>query len=235
MSADWDQSKFDSTLKDYLMAHESSVWPESLNKKAARVAWKALNETPVKERESIAVELSREIEARRKDGSSGKVSIGYVIASKRASKLWPYAKVARTRQALASGRGFDATKLWRSAVRHKFLSMLGGRKASSGFLRVGWISVLQQMASQGVREARTRGPGAKLRGSLKGSVSVASPGKLSVTIQNSAHSLHEKLGGFMRLGEPALQRAFDAETQDMIQYLEGEMRPEADRFNRRQS
>jgi len=57
-----------------------------------------------------------------------------------------------------------------------------------------------------------------------------------VTITNSASSLSD-IGGLAltKYGGPALQRGFDAETADMIAYLEREALKEAtDEFNRAQ-
>ncbi len=231
----WTQQVFDETLIAYLKEHDSGVWPKTLNKKAARITWRALKETPAKEREGIAAELSREINAKREDGSSGTVPIGFVIASKRASKGWTQSpQFRRVQNVRLKGRDASELKAWLSLVRNKFRSMLGGRKAASGFLKVGWISVLRAMAAQGVPEARTSGTGAKIRGSLKGGVVVAKPGSLNVTMENTAHALTEKKVAFMRIGEPALQRAFDAETADMEEYLYREMHPHAEEWNRKQ-
>lgn len=231
----WDQSRFDALLKDYLQAHWSYEWPRILNKKAARLCWRILMETPFKEVNSIEPELLLDVYAKRSDGTAADAPVGYVMAAHRAARDWTSS--ARFRQAqqrmLRYGRS-NELKAWRRHVKDKYKRLLGGRKASVRFIQVGWISVLQSMAAAGIPEARTRQIGtANLRGALKGYVRIAREGDFNVTMTNVARSRHEHSGQFYIKGTAAMQRAFDLEMADLEEYFRKEMAPKADEFNRK--
>ena len=233
MAEGWDQSRFDATLREYLMEHESKVWPQAINKKGFFVALAALKETPRAEPEKIFGELGREITGKREDGTSGPIPISFGIASKRASKAWVRSKqYGRALKRVERGRAAKGLQEWRALFANKLRTMLGGRKASATFLASGWTHVLQKLGPLiGGRYDRS---GARVRGSTKGSADPALPGRLQVVIQNSAAARSEHRGGFHRVGDPALQLAFDRETASMVEHMENEMRPGAEKFNRQQ-
>jgi hypothetical protein len=228
----WNQASFNTTLQAYLKAHKQEVWPKALNKKAAQVAWQALKNTRSVERVTIDEQLNRMVIAERKGGSPGQVPVGYVIAAKRATKKWTSStQFQRAQQARLRGKSGSELKAWRRLVKKTFLGMVGARKRSTAFLRVGWISVLQQMRAKGVPYTGSKGQGVVLRGRLKGGVDIATPGKLTVVMENTANARSENRGGFKRIGEPALQLAMDFVKYDMEDYLS---KAETDKFNRAQ-
>lgn len=66
-------------------------------------------------------------------------------------------------------------------------------------------------------------------GSEKGSATPATSGVWSVkaTIENAAGDNRENHGALVKYGAPALQRAFDAESASMREYIEKKMRESA--------
>lgn len=231
----WSQEVFDRTLQDYLVRHEVEVWPRAINKKGFFLTLKALEESPIKDVKVIETELQQTVLAERADGRSAQAPLGYIIAAKRASKDWSYYKgTASPTIAIRTRFGALGIEAWRQAIAKKFKSMLGGRRSGAGFMRVGWLSVLQILGPIVGGRYNRSAAGSGVHGRPKGAAAPASEGNLVVTIENFANARSEVRGAFMRLGEPALQRAFDRETADMVGYLEGEMRPEAEKFNARQ-
>lgn len=230
----WDQSRFDRTLEAYVRAHYSHEWPRILNKKAARLCYRMIAETPFKEPSLIESELLRDVNARREDGSSGSVPIGYVMAAKRASRTWNKSLAAGWRAMVRGSGGGDELKAWRKAIKDKYRSMLGGRKRSAHFIQVGWISALQSMAAQGVPEASTRKPGTRIHGGLKGHVQIATSDRLNVSMTNTASAKRATSNAFESIGNQAMQRAFAHELADLEKYFHDEMSPGAAEFNRKQ-
>src|SRR6266446_3840320 len=78
-TAQWDQSHFDATLKEYLLAHESKVWPQLVNKKAFYVALGAYQQCQRLQPARLRAELDRPVMATRADGTSGTATIGNIL------------------------------------------------------------------------------------------------------------------------------------------------------------
>jgi hypothetical protein len=237
MPAGWDQSGFDNALKELIKTCEVSKWPRALNKHGFFVTLAALQETERASPEKIFKELGREINAKRENGTSGPLPISIAIAAKRASKSW-------TKQGDISGhsksqKAKELRKLslvaWRNQIAKKLKSMLGGRAASTSFIKAGYVNIIKQLGPLiGGRYDRSGGRGIPVRGSSKGRVDPATPGKLQLVIENSAAAKTEHHGGFHKVADPAFQRALNREANQIIKHLEDEMRPEVDHFNRRQ-
>lgn len=227
-----DTSKFEAATKALLAECYSSAWPRTVNKHAFYTALGAIPITPMVPGLKIAAELGREITAKRADGTSGRVPVGFVIAAKRASKTFGKVRAIRTWQAVQSKRGFDSRKLWIAAIDHKLKTMFGGRMRSAAFIRAGWIGVLAQLGPLiGGRYNRNTG-GSNSRGAFKGSVTPATASNLNCTIRNTAQARSEHRGGLIRHGEPPLQRAVDKEAVNMVKHLEDEMKKSVESFNR---
>lgn len=236
----WDQSRFDATLKDYLLAHESKVWPTLINKKGYYVALAAIAETPKVAAGTIETAMDAQVTARRKDGTTGEVSRVFALAAKKASINWTSSarfQKAVTRQAFGRGGSELELKAWRAEIGARAGSIRGGRKSAAGFIRLGWVYTLKALGpSTGLSYfAGQKEAGAKPRGSTpKGYAVPARQGSLQVVIQNSAQAQSETHGGFKRLGEPALQRAMEKESQSMAEHLSQGMEPGIKEFNSRQ-
>lgn len=237
----WDQSKFDALLREQLMRHTSDTWPNFLNKKMFFVALGAYRNTPVVTRADIDTELMRQIPAKRQDKTVGLVSVGYAMAAKRAAKTYlestHFQRQTRREMAKAMGgrgKGPNYREAWLKHIREVYRSMFGGRVASTGFLRAGFVSIVYQLAPHiGKSRPGVGTAGTKIRGAIKGTIlHLAKPGDYSVTIENRAHARSERHGGFERIGGQALREAFDTEAASMIEHLKQEMQPAADHFNR---
>jgi len=224
-----DTTKYEASLKRLLDECYSSAFPRTVNKHAFYTALGAIPETARTPDIKIAAELGREITAKRADGTTGQVPIGFVIAAKRASKTFGAVRQIRTWQAIQSKRSFNALKLWLAAIDHKLKQMYGGRVASTAFIRAGWAAVLQQLGP--LIGGRYNRSGLHLRGAFKGSVKPATGSDLTCVIRNTAQSRSEHRGGLIRHGEPPLQRAIDKEARNMAKHLEDEMKGPVERFN----
>lgn len=230
MTTGLDTSRYVAAVTALLADCESGAWPRTVNKHAFYTALGTVSETPMVPGLKIAAELGRPITAHRKDGTTGLVPVGFVIAAKRASKTFGKVRSIRTWQAIQSKRGFDSRKLWLAAIDQKLKSMFGGRTRSAAFIRAGWVSVLAQLGP--LIGGRYNRGGANVRGAFKGSVKPATKGNLNCTIINTAQARSEHRAGLIRHGEPALQRGIDKEANNMVKHLEEEMAKPAFNFNR---
>ena len=225
-----DQSKFDSTLQTYLQRLKEEKIPAALNKKAFFVTLGAYGATEMVNPHKIFWELYRPITAKRQDGSSGEVPIGFVIAAKRAHAHW----ASRVGYLMFRNRAPSYSREWQKLVTKKFTGMVGGRQRAAGFIRVGWLGVIQELGPLVARKdgRSISGPKPRMRGGMKGKATPATPGTFRVTIENSAQAKSDKRNGLITHGAPPLQRAFDRETADMATYLEREaLKEETDKFN----
>lgn len=229
----WNQDRFNAALKVYLDRLPQEKIPHALNKKAFFIALRAMQETPKFGPFKIAWELMRPVTARRKDGSSGSVPVGYVLAAKRASHAWVEAsEKARSRKRKSATW---QQKAWVKLIERKFSTMIGARKRALGFIRIGWLSAVKQLNPYVKDKGGAPGSDSslRLRGSMKGSASPAKPGFNSqVMMVNTAQAVSDERYGLIRFGQPALQRAFDIETADITEYLQREALKElTDQFN----
>jgi hypothetical protein len=234
-----DTSKFDSTLVPYLGRLKVEDWPRAINKKLFFVARGAMKYTPKAERGRILGDLLiRTINAKRKDGTTNEVPLGYVLASKRASKKWSSGvafQEAVTAQTF--GGGSAALESWRGAVGREYAKIEASRLRGSGFLKVGWLSVMTELRSlAGLQFGGLGGErGVKLVGRLKSRVEIAKPGTFIGAVGiHLAQAAWDKKEGQYTKGLPALQRALDDEARSMNEHMEQEMRDSTEKFNREQ-
>jgi hypothetical protein len=230
----WDQSRFNETFRRYLDRLESDKIPNAINKKGYFLARRAVTTTRKKEPFQITRELGKVVMATRKDGSTGLVPVGFVVAAIRAAHNWAEAKMTRGEK---NKRSVTTKRAWLMRLRKKFSSMLGGRKQAAGYMALGWHSVVMGLAPY-VRnksgQPYMQNP-ARAHGRPKGRVKLAVPGSPSVMIENIAQARSEKRAGLLRLGGPDLDKAFVEETADMNRFLDEEaLKEETERFNREQ-
>jgi hypothetical protein len=133
------------------------------------------------------------------------------------------------------GKGGDYRDAWLKNLRELNRSLRGGRKASIGFLRAGFVSILYMLGPIVGRPRPGGGADTKIRGAVKGSVlHLASPQNLSITIENRAHSHTEHSGHFESIGAKVMQEAVDAEQAELQRHMEEDMEPHMREFNRKQ-
>ncbi len=219
------------------------MWPQLVNRKGYFIALGAYQETPAVAALQIDLELNRMVTAHRLDGSADRAAIGHIMAAKRGSKnytgtaQWQRAAKRELAQELGGrGSGGDYRSAWRKTVRDEARRLYGGRKATVGFLRAGFISIVYGLAPfVGYSRPSFSSGDTKVRGSVKGTViHLATSDDLNVVIENRAHSRTETAGGFERIGGAALQRAFDREDASMVKHMGEAMQPGFDKFNRSQ-
>lgn len=238
MSSTWDQSVFDETIKQTLMAHESTVWPKCLNKQAFFIVHQAIKETPAVEIGTVLTGLLRPIvPSTSKSGQS--VPVGFVIAAKHAKNHWrggTSLSKAKQFSRLQQGKSANMLKAWRKEVDAALERMLGSRARALAFIRLGWIFTKMDLAKVTGLSVWSGNPSemAKAKGRMKGGASVATASSLSVTIENSAHAQSETRGGFEAHGQPALDRAMEWGNANMREHLESEMEPGIQDFNSKQ-
>lgn len=226
MPKQWDQAPFDAAIARLQKTVKEEKFPAVLNKKGFFIALRAMALTPKKEGFAIAKDLARIVTATRKDGTTGSVPIGWVIAAKRLGKVWPEQKMARGIKR-KSGRE-KLGRAYLAALEKTFDRMLGSRKRAAGFLRVGWLSVVKSLGpyvkSKGSAPRADTG-GSKLIGAMKGTATPARPGWTpTCVIVNSAQARSDHRNGLIRFGAPPLQKAFDLEAADITRYLEEELK-----------
>jgi hypothetical protein len=224
----WDQEKFDSAMDRYFARLDRDKLPRAINKKMFFVALRAMAATPKNDPFAISTSLSRQVMAVRKDGTTGVLPIGWIIAAKRLGKAWPERKM-RLGENRKSARRVNAARAYLSALAKLFDKMLSARKRSGRFLSVGWLSVVKDLgpAVKNKSGAPSGDNDVKLRGSLKGNAKPATAGRLLCTIENTASARSDKRYGIVRFGEPALEKAFRDETADTDRFLEEEALKEA--------
>lgn len=234
--AKWDQTFFDKTLQERLQLAKEKDIPTVLNRAAFFTALGAIPLTPATPNERIEHELNVGITAQRADGSIGFTTIGKVVAAKRASKKWTGSRqFQKAQNRRLRGLKTDEGKAWRAFVKETMNRMIGGRKASTHFIKAGWVGALAKLAQAlgGKYAARSVGSGIKARGALKGSAIPATPGwSPTVTIMDTAQSRSEHNDGLIRHGLPALEQALENERVKMQAYVDEHFKENDERFNR---
>ncbi len=216
------QAAFNAALQAKLSTLAKDKVPAAINKTAFFVALKAMQLTPKKEPFQIEKELLKEVSATNKKGYVRKIPILWVMAAKRLGPKWPEKKLDIQAKRV---RAINAQKQWRMALKKGAKSIMGGRRSAAGFLRVGWLSVVQALRTFAPKSTTgavyMADKSLKIRGAMKGTVIPAAPGTTTICkITNSASALSDRKNGLIRLGGPALQRALDAETKGIIEHLD---------------
>ncbi len=222
ITAKWDQSRFDAILKAKLSELSNEKIPNALNKTAFFLAKKAREETPKKMPFEIESDVMKKVTAVNSEGETAEVPILYILAAKANKGGYAEAKMMR---GIKNKRATSAGKFYLKQLTKKAKSILGSRKRASGFLKVGWSSVLKQLAPMikgkgGV--SYSWGRDERIIGQMKGSVSPASAGNLAATITNSATAKSDRVNGLIKFGQPALDRAAAWSANDMLEHLKEE-------------
>lgn len=248
MAKGWDQSQFDAALKRLGATLSKEKLPRAVTKKAFFVALRAIPATPKKDPSAILRELEKPVTltayhsaatenllaATRGAGRTSVVPIGWILAAKIVGKTWPEQRM-RLGEKNKSGRG-NEQRAYLSAIAQKFKQIVARRKRGAGFLRVGWLSVVKLLgpfvrSRNGAPRVDTKG--LQITGAMKGAAQPAKPGWLpTCRIENRAQARSDRKGGLLRYGTPGLQKAFDEETADTVQFLDREIKPEIDQANK---
>jgi len=108
--------------------------------------------------------------------------------------------------------------------------VLAARRRSIAFLKSGWLPAIRILAGvvkqkRGVARA-DRSP--KIYGVPKGTAIPAVNGfRVRAVIENAANTTRDHKDALIKYGEPALQKAFEFETQSMLDYMERKLKAAA--------
>jgi len=212
-----DTSEFDGTFKEYMKVSSREL-EKAVNTKAYFIARRAMRETPKPERQKIYDEMDKQITAvsrhGRSIGKSGVVDRKYAQAQRWLTKKRGTTPYFRQRRAAYARQLKDAVR-----------KIVGQKVRSAGFMKAGWIPAIQALAPvSDPGGAPSMGLKPKPYGKPKGRAIITRAGSLSsATIINSTATGGKREAkhqvALKKHGEPALQRAINAETASMLEYM----------------
>lgn len=230
----WEQEQFRRTLIAYLQ-RTSRTLPDVLNTKGFFIARRAVLETP------------------RTSPGSIKSELGSLVTKGSRLQLTS----ARSKWLTFGGEKYMGLSLAEAIIRARFArdgkpqptiiemrklveKLLAVRNRSRGYLAAGWIPVIKQLEAVIDPKYRRGAPAndsqIKQVGLAKGKADPARAGfLLKTTIENrvgiTGVRASKQNQALIRLGTPALARAFLFEAASMMKYLEERMGPDAEVFN----
>ncbi len=207
MAEGWDQSRFESVLKEYVKASSRTV-AEAINAKAYFIARAAVHYTHKASAKDIRDQLSR---------------------PGRESTLPLAAMIVRRRRRSKREPELSASEL--EAAGRRLISV---RVRSVAFLKSGWLPAIRTLAPFVKSKGQAKPLESTVRqvGAEKGSATPAFEGHTAIAkLVNSAIAKHDKKDSLSKYGGRGLQLAFEDETSSMIEYLEQKMRPDAEAAN----
>ncbi len=236
-----DLTEFNVAFAEYLKVSSRDL-ATAINTKLFYIALRALAETHAVEAASIRSDLNQIITAvrhtGRQAGSTGKIPRGLALAQRLRTLQGAYLQIQHGWEAekLARFASPSARRLLRreNAARNmttaKRVQKLTGRRVRSrAFLKSGWLPAIKTLAPLAEKKgAPYTGPRPVQYGQPKGLAIPAKPpaspsDPVAGLIENSIGKLGKralKLSAAMqKFARPALQRAVDAETRSMVDYL----------------
>ena len=190
-----DDREFDRVLKEYVQYSRRTL-PVIVNTKAYYIARRAVAETPKADRADIANFI----------GWDGGRIAGMLINKRRGER---------------GEKGLQG-----AAMKKAVMAMKAGRLRALGFIKSGWIPAIKLLApyAEAIRGPRT-GRLPRTTGVPKGSAIPATQAwRVKAQIQNTVTAAWDKRSGAQKVAVPALQRAFDAERQSMLDYMARKMK-----------
>ncbi len=214
-----DRREFDKTLRKY--RELSKRTPEQIvNTKAFYICRRAVLETPKAAKEHVQSDLGKFVEVFRGVSKTGKTISRRKLVLVHGDKGAPLAALI-----LNSRRGKkDEPGLYGAAMKRAIRGMLSARMASIAFIKSGWlpaIKALLPLADKRGAPPAERGP--KQIGPTAKGEAIPAKGQrwnAKAIIVNMANARHDAHGTLVKLGRPALQKAFNAEERSMRKYIE---------------
>jgi len=190
--------------------------------KAFFIARRAVIETPKADAVRIKGELGRVI-------SKKKQAVAMSLRTVKRFSRWglevqvPLAALIINKR-LGKGRG-----LYGAAMTEAIRSLLAARMRSIAFIKSGWLAAIRTLVGLAdTRGAPRQQSGPVQVGASKGFATPAQDSwRAKTTIGNTASAKHDSQAALIKYGEPALQRAFDAETASMKDYMERKLKETA--------
>ena len=194
------------------------------NTKGYFISRRAQAETPKADRAKIERELGSFVSVMRQGRRGKMVKRREVVLAKGQSGAPLAALIVNARR---RDRGLPA--LQGPEMAKEVRKLLASRFRSIAFLKAGWIPAIRTLSVVAEKRGAPRGDmSARQIGGPKGYAIPAHVGwKVSTIIANTAVAKGDTGEALIRYGGPALQRAFDAETRSMKQYIERKMKSTA--------
>ncbi len=238
-SLKWEQAKFNTVLKAYLVATTRTV-ERAVNTKAFYIARAATRFTLRTGKEKIAYELGITTLRVQKTSKKGKLYMRKAVMLTQATTSDAPLAALIINARLGAGksfRGVSGRGLWGREMRDAIKYLIGTRKRSIGFIASGWLGAIKRLAPYadkiGGADSGTDETIKRL-GAYKGGATPAKEGKVMIaTIINNALAKHDKHNSLARHGGKGLELAFAHETKSMLTYLANKMKPDTDKANRR--
>jgi hypothetical protein len=212
-----DDREFTATLRKYTQYSNRDI-PTICNTKAFYIARRAVRETPMvkasqvrKQIRDLVVQKGRGVKLKMSAKHKG-VPIAALIVNKRQGKI--------------GKPGFYGAEMTKAIEK-----LISGRIKGIAFLKSGWLWAIKALEPYAEKIGAPRTDNrAKAFGKPKGSGTPAKQGwRVAAKILNSVTAKWDKRDLAATKAEPALQRAFDAETQSMKVYIEKKQRQAAKR------
>ncbi len=232
MTAAWDQTTFNSVLDSYL-AVTSRTLSSALNTKAYYIARGAARVTDKVAVATIEAQLGKIISVERISKKGTKYNRKSLQLTMGRDSRAPLAGlIINKRRGQAGEPGLQGRDM-RDAIKR----LLGARKKSVAFIASGWIPAIKTLAryAEKVGGAPSDLETGKQFGAKKGMADPAKAGnKMIARIINSAMGkTANSRAAHAKHGSRGLQRAFDAETASMLQYLRDRLDTPTKTANRR--
>ena len=213
--------EFDATMRRYQALSKRD--PKAIcDTKAFFIARRAVIETPKADKASITGDLGRLVKRQKQ------VTVGKLRMVKRYSR-WGLEVEAPLAALIINMRRGKGRGLYGAEMAEAIRTMLAARLRSIAFLKSGWLPAIRALTGVAdVRGAPRQDKAAVEVGVPKGYAVPAEAGwRARTTIANAADAKRDDKTSLYKYGEPALQRAFDAETASMLDYMEKKLRETA--------
>ena len=212
-----DRREFDATLKRY--RDISKRTPKQIcDTKAFFIARRAVLETPKADKGIMKSSLGSVI-YRKKQAVAMKLKTVKRFSRWGQEYQAPLAAlIINARRKKAGERG-----LYGAAMSEAIRAMLAARMRSIGFIKSGWLQAIKALLPFADTKGAPRSEGgvAEIGPSKKGYGIPASDGWTAKTVLgNTATTDRDTKAALFKFGQPALQRAFDAEERSMLAYIE---------------
>lgn len=235
----WDQSVFDSTLKDYSQVSKRTH-QVIVNTKAFYVARKAVWFTHKADIQRVKNALGQIISVNRIT-KAGKIAKRKTVILKQGRGAAPLAALMISKRLASAGKRSPFYGRSRSAgaaaMTRMVMKLMRARARSVAFLKSGWLPAIKKLAPYADKGSKPPiDNAAKIIGRDKGTAKPALATTNPVAeIINLATTRRDRKGALVKYGAPGLQRAFDDEAKSMVSYIEAKMAKDAARWNAQQA
>lgn len=217
-----DAKEFTDTLNRYRTLSKRD--PKTIcDTKAFFIARRATLETMKASKQSITGDLGKIIRVK-------KEPVALRLKTVRRFTRWGLEYQAPLAALIINARRGRAGKpgLFGAAMTEAIHNMIAARLKSIAFIKSGWIPAIKTLMPFADKKGAPRQDKAEQLGRPRGYARpAASNWKASAVLVNTASTTRDQKQALLKYGGPGLQRAFDAETASMRQYMEDKLRGSA--------